>query len=192
MKKQGRWLAMSVSVLLTFACGSLVADENRRLSVDLTIYNENLSLIRELREVALGKGLERVVIPDIPGTIDGTSVHVSSATDPMSVKVLEQNFQFDLVHQAKILEKYLGKKIEFVRLNPETNREYSVTGTLLSTGYIPQPVYGSSVMNYSGGYGMVAEIDGKIEINPAGRVVLPGLPEGLIIRPQLEWLVSST
>jgi len=40
--------------------------------------------------------------------------------------------------------------------------------------------------------GMVAEINGKIEVNPSGRLILPSLPEGLIIRPQLEWLVSNT
>jgi hypothetical protein len=39
---------------------------------------------------------------------------------------------------------------------------------------------------------MIAEVNGKIEVNPAGRLVLPALPDGLILRPQLEWLVSST
>ena len=153
-----------------------------RTSVDLTIYNQNLSLIREERTLTLPKGLSRAVLPQIPTTIDGTSLHFLSLTDPGAVRVLEQNYQYDLVHQSKLLERYLGKEIEFVRVNPETNKEYTVTGRLLSTGYS-----GQELMS-----GMVAEINGKIEVNPSGRLVLPSLPDGLIIRPQLEWLVSNT
>ncbi len=153
-----------------------------RTSVDLTIYNQNLSLIREERTLNLVRGMSRAVLPQIPTTIDGTSLHFLSLTDPAAVRVLEQNYQYDLVHQSRLLERYLGKEIEFVRVNPETNKEYTVTGRLLSTGYS-----GQSMMS-----GMVAEINGKIEVNPAGRLVLPSLPEGLIIRPQLEWLVSNT
>ncbi len=174
-----------------------VAQEKRtsageRQSVDLTIYNQNLSLIREERILRLSKGLSKVTIPDIPATIDGTSLHFSSLTDALSVRVLEQNYQYDLVNQGKLLEKYLGKEVEFIRMNEESKKEYSVKGRLLSTGYQAQPQYGYSMPNYSFVGGMVAEIDGKIEINPAGRLVLPSLPEGLIIKPQLEWLVSSS
>jgi hypothetical protein len=187
------WSAVAgVLVLALFWSGASPAQEaSGKKNVEITVYNSNFSLIRELRQMTLAGGVGRLTVPDIPGTIDGTSLHVRSTTDPSSVSILEQNFQYDLVHQAKILEKYLGRQVDFVRLDPATNREFTVTGTLLATGYIPQPVYGSSAITYSGGYGMVAEIDGKIEINPAGRIVLPALPEGLIIRPQLEWLVSN-
>src|SRR5258706_15392435 len=156
-----------------------------RTSVDLTIYNQNLSLIRENRTIKLPKGFSHVVIPDIPATIDGTSLHFSSLTDPLAVRVLEQNYQYDLVNQGKLLEKYVGKDVEFVRMNPETKKEYIVTGRLLSTGYqfVPQQDYSNS--NYAGAGGMVAEIDGKIELSPAGRLILPSLLEGLILKPQL-------
>ncbi len=162
-----------------------------RLAVDLTIYNQNLSLIREERAINFTKGLGRVVIPDIPATIDGTSLHFLSLTDPAAVRVLEQNYQYDLVHQAKLLERYLGKQVEYVRTDPETKKTYSVFGKLLSTGYLQQAQYGGAV-NYSYSGGMIAEVNGKIEVNPDGRLVLPSLPEGLILKPQLEWLVNST
>ena len=162
-----------------------------RSSVDLTIYNQNLSLIREERSITLGKGTVRVILPEIPSTIDGTSLHFRSLTDPRAVRVLEQNYQYDLVHQAKILEKYLGREVAFVRVDPETHREFTVKGTLLATGYTPQPQYGNG-SGYAATGGMIAEIGGTIEISPAGRLILPTLPEGLIVRPQLEWLVSNT
>ncbi len=157
-----------------------------RTSVDLTIYNQNLSLIREERTFHLSKGITSVVVPDIPATIDGTSVHFVSLTDASAVKVLEQNYQFDLVNQGKLMEKYLGKQIEFIRLDEATKKEYTVSGKLLATGFPTN--YGN--VAYSGG--MIAEINGKIEVNPSGRVVLPALPEGLILKPQLEWMISNT
>ncbi|MBS4027810.1 MAG: DUF4139 domain-containing protein [Ignavibacteriales bacterium] len=146
----------------------------KRSNVDLTIYNQNLSLIREERTLQLKEGISTVIIPDIPATIDGTSLHFVSLTAPTSVRVLEQNYQYDLVDQNKLLSKYLGKTVEFVRINEETKKEFTVSGTLLS--------------NVGG---IVAEVNGKIEINPAGRIVLPSLPEGLIAKPQLEWMVEN-
>ena len=167
---------------------------SERTSVDLTIYNQNLSLIREERIIALEKGLNRVFLPDIPATIDGTSLHFSSLTDPSAVTVIEQNYQYDLVHQAKLMEKYIGKEVEFIRTDYELKKEYAVKGKLLATGWQPQPgynPYGGGTPYYSTGQ-MIAEIDGKIEIGPSGRLILPSLPEGLILKPQLEWLVINS
>jgi len=167
---------------------------SERQSVDLTIYNANLALVREERTIDLHKGLNRVVVPDIPATIDGTSLHFGSLTDATAVKVLEQNYQYDLVHQAKLMEKYIGKDVEFIRQDNESKKEYSVRGKLLATGWQPQmnyTPYGGNPPYYATGQ-MIVEINGKIEIGPAGRLILPSLPDGLILRPQLEWLVSST
>jgi hypothetical protein len=152
------------------------------------VYNQNLSLVREERTFALGKGTTSVVVPDVPATIDGTSVHFLSLTDPDGVRVLEQNYQYDLVHQARLLERYIGRDVEFIRTDPATSREFTVTGRLLSTGFAPQQGYGNSYA-YVGG--MIAEVNGKIEIAPAGRLVLPALPEGLVLKPRLQWIVSS-
>jgi hypothetical protein len=168
------------------------ATAGERTAVDLTVYNQNLSLVREERTMTLPRGTSRVVIPDIPATIDGTSLHFLSLTDPASVRVLEQNYQYDLVHQAKLLERYLGRTVEFVRTDPETKREFTVKGTLISSGYVQQPQYGGGTAGFTSVGGMIAEINDKLELNPAGRLVLPELPEGLILKPQLEWMVAST
>ncbi|TSA15606.1 DUF4139 domain-containing protein [bacterium] len=190
-----RVVAMFVLMLgfstFLFAQGNQQTTAGDRTSVDLTIYNQNLSLIREERPIRLIKGMNRVILPDIPATIDGTSLHFLSLTDPAGVRVLEQNYQYDLVHQAKLLERYIGKEVEFIRVNPQTKQEYTVRGKLIATGYAFQPQYGAAVPNYYSTGGMIAEVDGKIEINPAGRLVLPALSEGLILRPRLEWLLNS-
>jgi hypothetical protein len=180
--------AAALFVLATPGAAQVDTSSGRRISVDLTIYNQNLSLVREERLITLAKGLGHLVIPDIPATIDGTSVHFQSLSDPAAVRVLEQNYQYDLVHQAKLLDKYVGKEVEFVRVDPDMKKTFSVKGRLLATGYQAQGQGG----NYGGTGGMIAEINGKIEINPEGRLVLPSLPEGLILKPQLDWLVSSS
>ncbi len=187
-----------ITILLgLWGIGNLVGQEKKsaggeRTSVDLTIYNENLSLVREERTLTIAKGMSRIVIPDIPATIDGTSLHFLSLTDPLAVRVLEQNYQYDLVNNGKLLEKYIGKEVEFARSKEDSKEEYTVKGKLLSSGYTVQPQYGKGVSNYSVSGGMIAEINGKIEINPLGRLILPSLPEGLILKPQLQWLVSNT
>lgn len=181
-----RTLLTAILLVLAAAVHAQTRPSGERTAVDLTIYNQHLSLVREERTFTLARGIGKVTVPDIPSTIDGTSVHFVSLTDATAVKVLEQNYQFDLVSQAKLMEKYIGKQIEFIRLDEATKKEYTVTGKLLATGF-PS---GFGPASYSGG--MIAEINGKIEINPSGRVVLPSLPEGLILRPQLEWLISNT
>ena len=82
----------SVFMLLAFLCAldapSLTGQTKQppsageRTAVDLTIYNQNLSLIREERSITLPKGTSHVVIPDIPATIDGTSLHFLSHPVP--------------------------------------------------------------------------------------------------------------
>lgn len=176
---------------LIFDAAFLAAQEKQtsagdRTSVDVTVYNQNLSLIRETRTMTLPEGLSHVIIPDIPSSIDGTSLHFLSLTDPSAVSVLEQNYQYDLVNEAKLLDKYVGKEIEFVRYDESSKKEFTVKGKLLAAGWQAQPMANRSV-----NLGMVAEINGKIELNPEGRLVLPSLSEGLILKPQLDWLVSN-
>ena len=189
-------LLLSLSVILFAAVSTATAQNDQqvageRTSVDLTVYNSNMALVREERPITFVKGLNRIIVPDIPATIDGTSLHFASLTDPSSVKILEQNYQYDLIHQAKLLEKYIGKEIEIIRLDEATKKEYPVKAKLLVTGWQPQLQYGGSTSGYVYSGQMIVEIDGKVELAPPGRITLPSLSEGLILKPQLKWLVNS-
>lgn len=175
-----------------FACAS-EAPQSRsageRGAVDLTVYNSNLALVREERSIPLAKGAFRLTVPDVPATIIPASLSFSVPSDPAAVRVLEQNYQYDLVNQGKLLEKYLGRAVEFRRFDPEGKREVTVTGKLLAAGAgeaFPGGATDGAVP------GLIAEINGKVEVNPAGRLVLPSLPEGLILKPQLQWLLNSS
>jgi hypothetical protein len=182
-------ILVSLAAIITVNAQSVKKDlatskADERSAVDLTIYNANLALVREERTLNLQKGVSSLVISDIPATIDGTSLHFLSLTAPDAVRVLEQNYQYDLVSQAKLLNKYLGQTVEWIRVDPATNKEYTVQGKLLSSGYVPNQTYAVG--------GMIAEINGKIEMNPGGRLILPQLPDGLILKPQLEWLIENS
>jgi hypothetical protein len=180
--------ALSAGLPAAAAAPPPAREASERRSVDLTVYNSNLALVREERVIPLAKGGNRVVIPDVPATIDPASLHFASLTDRDGVRVLEQNYQYDLVSQHKLLEKYVGKTVEFVR-EDASGKETRVSGKLLSVGAEHQGGFG--MPPGAGLPGLIAEIGGKVEVNPAGRLVLPSLPEGLVLKPRLEWLLNA-
>lgn len=144
--------------------------------VEVTIYNQDLGVVKEKRELNLKKGIQEIRISDVAALIDPTSVHFKSVSYPNECSILEQNFEYDLISQQKLLEKYLGKEIEIrdYLQEKEGTKEIIRKGMLLSAGD-----------------GMVVKIDDKIFLNPPGIVILPDLPEGLIIKPTLSWLISN-
>ena len=77
-------------------------------ATDVTIYNDELGLVREERSFDFKSGVNAVTMDDVAALIDATSVHFASLSDPAGISVLEQNFQYDLVNENKLLEKYFS------------------------------------------------------------------------------------
>jgi hypothetical protein len=148
---------------------STTADQK---SLHITIYNQNFGLVKDVRELSLPTGIHNVWFEGVAAQIDPTSVSMRSVTAPDKLSVLEQNFEYDLISPKRLMEKYLGHTVELIRTVEDS--EKSVQGKLIGT---------------EGGY--VYEIDGKIAINPPGRVVLPSLPKGLISQPSLVWMLDN-
>ncbi|MEN3013442.1 MAG: DUF4139 domain-containing protein [Endomicrobiia bacterium] len=144
--------------------------------VELTVYNQNLALVKEKREIELKKGTQLIKIQDVASQIDPTSVHFKSLSFPEDCFILEQSFDYDLISQYKLLEKYIDKEIEIKEYLQEkdTTKEITKKGILLSIHD-----------------GKVIKIGDKIYLNPQGIIVLPELPEGLITKPTLSWLISN-
>ena len=136
---------------------STTADQK---SLHITIYNQNFGLVKDVRELSLPTGIHNVWFEGVAARIDPTSVSIRSVTAPDKLSVLEQNFEYDLISPKRLMEKYLGHTVELIQ--KVEDREESVQAKLIGT---------------EGGY--VYEIDGKIAINPPGRVVLPSLPKGV-------------
>ena len=128
------------------------------------------AVVRQQREINLKRGRNNVRFTDVAAYIDPTTVMFESLTDPAGTNVVEQNFQFDLVSQEKLLQKYLDQTVKVDQVRG--NAVESFSGTLLST---------------SGGMILKRE-DGSVQLLPNNTgVTLPSLPGGLITRPTLVW-----
>ncbi len=145
---------------------SITRDDQKDVMV--TIYNGNLGLVKDTREIRLDAGMLEVQFADVAAQIDPTSVHLKSLTDPSGLKILEQNYEYDLLTSAKLLEKYVGKKVRLY----QSNGTYQEATLLSANG----PVY---------------EINGQIHMGHYGQVVLPALPDNLVSKPTLVWLLRN-
>ena len=145
---------------------SVTRDDQRDVMV--TIYNGNLGLVKDLREVRFPSGQSEVQFMDVAASIDPTTVHLKSLTDASGLKILEQNYEYDLLTSQKLMEKYVGRK---VRLYQSDGTYHDAT--LLSTN------------------GPIFEINGQIHMGQFGRLVLPSLPENLVAKPTLMWLLRN-
>ena len=132
------------------------------------------AVVRHERDLPLNRGRNSVRFTDVAAFIDPTTVMFESLTDPAGTSVVEQNFQFDLVNQEKLLQKYIDQTVKVDQVRGQSVETFS--GTLLST---------------SGGMILKRE-DGSVQLLPhnAG-VTLPSLPGGLITRPTLVWDLSA-
>jgi hypothetical protein len=144
----------------------ITAAEQR--DVMITVYNGNLGLVKDVREIRLDTGLIETHFMDVAAQIDPTSVLLRSLTDPTGLKILEQNYEYDLLSSEKLMEKYVGRKVRLYQSNG-TFQE----ATLLSTR---GPVY---------------DINGQIHMGHFGSVVLPALPENLVSKPTLAWVLRN-
>ncbi len=169
---QTRPIALMLLVALT-ATDALAAtpravtrEDQREMMV--TIYNGNLGLVKDVRETHFPAGTTEVQFADVAALIDPTTVHLKSLTDPAGLKILEQNYEYDLLTSQKLMEKYVGRKVRLY----QTDGTYH-EATLLSTN------------------GPIFEINGQIHMGHDGRLVLPSLPENLVGQPTLVWLLRN-
>ena len=107
---------------------------NDQTELAVTVYNSNIALVRDVRQLSLPSGAFRLKFMDIAATVNPATVHFRSLTHPAKLNVTEQNYEYDLLEPAKLLHKYVGKEITLERSyldNNSTKRE-EIKATLLS------------------------------------------------------------
>ncbi|MCX8053731.1 MAG: DUF4139 domain-containing protein [Armatimonadetes bacterium] len=162
--------------LLLVVCASSVAQTvSGPKSIQLTVYNQNFALVKDLRSVNLTKGVNSIEVEDVAAKIDPTSVLFRSITAPNSVVILEQNYQYDLISPENILNKSVGERLTFTRFNDQ-GLPVSDSGILVNP-----PKNGGTVIKTD---------DGKLVLNPVGQISLQKMPEGLHPKPTLNWLLE--
>jgi hypothetical protein len=150
---------------------STLADQT---GVAVTVYNVNVGLVKDRRNIKLPGGTGELRFMDVASQIIPPSVQITALTDPDSLRVLEQNYEYDLMSPQKLMDKYVGKEVRLYQKNLYSEREEVVSATLLSTNN--GPIY---------------KIGTDITFNHPGQVIFPGLPEGLIPKPTLVWLLDT-
>ncbi|MDH4175420.1 MAG: DUF4139 domain-containing protein, partial [Betaproteobacteria bacterium] len=91
---------------------STLADQQ---SVAVTIYNENLALIKDVRKIALDSGPNRLALREVSAQMRPETALLRSLSHAGALRLIEQNFDFDLLTPAKLLEKYVGREVRIVK-----------------------------------------------------------------------------
>jgi hypothetical protein len=144
---------------------STLADQQ---SVAVTIYNESLALVKDQRRVTFEAGRNRLALREVSGRMRPETALLRSLSHPGSLALVEQNFDFDLLTPAKLLEKYVGRQVKVFRINQKSGEESFETATVLAANS-----------------GVVLRIGDRIETGLPGRIVYDGVPANLRDRPTL-------
>src|SRR5580700_4410069 len=157
ISSQFTWYALAIATLAATAIASYAAGDhytvqaqekdasrpaasdqattlNDQSDLSVTVYNSNIALIRDVRQLTLPTGAFRLKFEDIAATVNPATVHFRSLTDPDKLAVIEQNYEYDLLEPAKLLHKYVGKEVTLVRSYQEngTTKHEEIKATLLS------------------------------------------------------------
>lgn len=148
-----------------------------QVELSLTVYNSDIALVRDVRNLQLARGTSNLRFMDIAATVNPATVHFRSLSEPARVSVLEQNYEYDLLEPDKLLRKYVGRDVTLVRLvqrNGATQQE-EVTARLLSYNAAPVWQIGSEIVT-----GLHAD-----------HIRFPELPGNLYSRPTLIWTLDN-
>jgi len=152
-----------------------VSTQENQIALEITVYNSNLGLVKDQRQVKLGSGMQELNFMDVASQIIPTSVSIKSIQEANPFSVMEQNYEYDLLSPRKLMDKYVGKQVKLFTKNPYTEREEMVSATLLANNE-NQPVF---------------QIGNDITFNHPGRILFPEIPKDLISKPTLIWLLDN-
>jgi hypothetical protein len=149
-----------------------------QVDLAVTVYNSDIALVRDVRALQLARGTADLHFMDIAATVNPATVHFRSVSEPARVRVLEQNYEYDLLEPDKLLRKYVGRDVTLVRTRRGDGaaREENVTARLLSYNNAPVWQIGGEIVT-----GMQAD-----------HIRFPELPGNLYSRPTLIWTLNNT
>ena len=151
--------------------------EKDQVDLSVTVYNSNIALVRDVRQIHLPSGIFPLHFEDVAASINPATVHFRSLVDPAKLNVIEQNYEFDLLDPQKLLQKYVGKEITLVRAEKDagSTRFVETKALLLANNGGPVWKIGNEIVT-----GM-----------PVDSYRFPDLPENLYSRPTLVWMLEN-
>jgi len=142
--------------------------------VAVTIYNDQLALVKDLRTIRLADGFNKLAFREVSAQMRPETALLRSLDYPDGFHLIEQNFDFDLLTPQKLLEKYVGKKVKIVKTHPTTGKEKLEEAVVLSANN-----------------GVVLRVGNRIEMGVPGRIVFDEVPGNLRDRPTLVMQLNS-
>jgi hypothetical protein len=142
--------------------------------VAVTIYNSNLALVKDQRRVTLPEGESLLALREVAAGMKPETALLRSLKNAADVRVVEQSFDFDLLTPGKLLEKYVGRTVQVVRVHPQTGAETFESAQVLAANG-----------------GVVLRMGDRIETGIPGRLVYPDVPANLRDRPTLVVQVAT-
>ncbi|MCT2559061.1 DUF4139 domain-containing protein [Tsuneonella sp. YG55] len=170
-----RSLALVASGLATAGLAQTAPTEpSAQGDLAVTIYNNDLALVQDVRRLDIARGRSRIEFPDVSARIRPETLSFNAA----GAGIVEQNFDFDLLTPGKLMEKAIGQTVTLIRTNPATGAETRERATVLSTAG-----------------GVVVKIGDRIEVlrddGLPVRVIFDQVPPNLRARPTLSVTVDS-
>lgn len=144
-------------------------------AVAVTIYNQDLALVKDERRITLAEGFSRLAFRDVSGQMNSATALLRSVSAPGALSVVEQNFDYDLLTPQKLLEKYVGRTVTVIHTNPATGKDTREEARVLSTND-----------------GVVLQYSNRIETGIDGRLAFSSLPQNLRDRPTLVIDLNNT
>ena len=159
------------AVSATTQSDEVVTTLDDQVGVAVTIYNQNLALVKDKRRLALAKGEVKLAFREVSAQMRPETALLTAA----GLAVIEQNFEFDLLTPEALLKKYVGHQVEVISRHPTTGVESRKSAKVLSSNN-----------------GVVLQFDDHMETGVPGRLSFSRLPENLRDRPTLTMLMEST
>jgi len=157
------------------ASGEKVSTLADQKEVAVTIYNENLALVKDKRTLVLPAAESVLAFREVSGMMRPETALLQSTSQQQDLTVIEQNFDFDLLTPQKLLEKFVGKTIGIVKTHPTTGEETVEQAAVLSSNN-----------------GVVLRVGDRIETGlSGGRLIFPDVPENLRDKPTLVMQLAS-
>jgi hypothetical protein len=161
-----------LGLVLAGALAAALSTGADREELALTIYNQNFGLVREVRQLDLPRGEVTLEFSDVAARIQPETVAIRALGGGLNV--LEQNYLYDLLSPEKLLSKYVGRRVKIYRWNEKLGRDEAHDAEVLATNG-----------------GTILRIGNEITFGYPGRLAFPEIPENLIAKPTLRWLLDS-
>jgi hypothetical protein len=136
----------------------------------LVVYNGNLGLVHEKREMTLDKGAQPLVYNDVASSVITDSVNV---TFPNGVTLYSQQYRFDQINAQKLALASLGNEVRF----------FIQTGSDL--------IYKNGTLLSASSQAVVKTAQNEIYTVPTSALIFSEIPKELITKPSLVWNVNA-